>query len=144
MANVPNSSSCTHKVCRHIGKPFSGVACLVLKQEYGAVWFLGGMEKGGKYSGELNVIGGKVDPEHKGCAYMAVVDELCQEAKICLHEVKACGHRHTGINWPLFDHLFKANGQLKWFIKDQTAVFYVKVSDLRRRDINHRIASDLM
>ena len=100
--------------------------------------------EGRQIFGRAQCDGGKVDPEHKGCAYMAVVDELCQEAKICLHEVKARGHRHTGINWPLFDYLFKANGQLKWFIKDQTAVFYVKVSDLRRRDINHRIASDLM
>ena len=135
-------SLCTHELCRsngavHSGR-WSGVGCLIIQQAHdSSIFFLGGQESRGKYAGQINTIGGKIERQHNGCAYQAAVDEICEEAKICFH----ASNDHLGINWISFDDCFKNGHHMQWFRAGSTVVFFCKVAGLSRRAINSCIRS---
>tara|TARA_R110002153_G_scaffold273997_3_gene446420 strand:- start:45471 stop:46121 length:651 start_codon:yes stop_codon:yes gene_type:complete len=83
-------------------------------------WVLSGMERSGEKCGMFNVVGGKCD-DYDECLYQVMVDELCQEAKICLHA--HTGKNHTGVNQNVLDNCIMGTRK-----KGKTLIFYANVS----------------
>lgn len=80
-------------------------------------WVLSGMERSGEKCG-MERSGEKCD-DYDECLYQVMVDELCQEAKICLHT----GKNHTGVNQSVLDNCIMGTRK-----KGKTLIFYANVS----------------
>lgn len=126
---------CQHKTCANIringGK--NGVAAAILNFYNGNTTpvILLGKERGGAYTGQYNLIAGKLDKQDNGCYIVALKRELAEEVKL-----------DNLSQQDNFDYVFKmSNGKMRVIMYGGTPIFIGIYNGLSRAPLNSKITA---
>ena len=125
------TASCGHRTCdrlRLLGAA-RGVGVFLYNQSKACV--LMGLERFGQYAGHLNLCGGRMDPQDRGCYINAAIRELREEFKVSLSyddfENTFRNFRKTSIRFMMVNKTPVLVGAAQW------------IEDLSRRVLNQKI-----
>ena len=121
-----------HNLCSHLNDKVDGVAVIILNNYYGKEpVVLLGRERFGIYKHKYNFCAGKREPKDNGCLYTSMAREMAEEFKIKFSK------EH-------FNKVFKdSNGNLRWFLKEQTLIFVGMAIGLTSKPLKKKILEDI-